>query len=152
MTRIGRYPVLAVLGLLVLLPPSAARAADPPTLGATLGATPETIVIDSTASVRQLVTVTVPQGWAVAETSFAVDPGERRRVPITASGPAGQIVATFEAIDLAPGIDTSTLVLSLGVAPAPPDLGLLLWAVLFTVAALGVVTVTWRRRHALRPS
>lgn len=140
-----------VLGLLALLLPSAARAGEPPTLGATLGATPEVVVIDSTATTRQLVTLAAPEGWIVAETSFAMDPGERRRVAITQSGPEGQIVATFVALDLPTGMDASSLVLALGVAPPGADFGLVLWMLAIVTMAATSAVIAHRRMRRVEP-
>ena len=143
--RAGYAFAAVALVFSVLVLPSPARGAEP-TLGASIGATGTVLVIDSTASVRQAVTLTAPEGWALADESLVMDPGERVRVPITASGPDGQIVATFEAIDLPAGVDTSRLVLSLGVAPPAPDLRAL-WLLLLIPMLLAALVVAWRYRH-----
>lgn len=142
---------VVVLGLLALLLPSAARAGEPPTLGATLGATPDVVVIDSTATTRQRVILQAPDGWRMAEETFIMDPGERRRVTIVQRGPAGQIVATFVAVDLPPGMDTAALVLALGVAPPGPDIGVALWMLAILAMAASSAAVAHRRMRRLAP-
>lgn len=136
----------AVLVLSALAAPAAARAGEPPTLGATLGATRSEVIIDSSANVPVLVELTAPEGWQLAETSFTVAPGGHHVVPVVQAGEDGQVIARIVAIEVPTGTDRSALVLALGLPQPSPAFPVL------PMAALGAVLlglIAWRyRRHA----
>lgn len=137
----------AVVVLSALAAPAAARAGEPPTLGATLGATRSEVIIDSSANVPVLVELTAPEGWQLAETSFTVPPGGHHVVSVRQAGEDGQLIARIVAIEVPTGTDRSALVLALGLPKPSPA-----FPILPMLAALGAVLlglIAWRyRRHA----
>lgn len=139
-----RRIVAAMFVLLVLVAlPAAARAGEPPTLGGTLGATRDEVVIDSTATIPVLVELVAPKGWTLAETSFRMEPGTRHRVAVTTAGEDGQVIATMTAIEVTSGTDRSSLVLALGL-PKPEDEPIP-W-VFLVFGVLPVLWIVWRAR------
>jgi hypothetical protein len=137
---------LALL-LLALLTPSAARAGEPPTLGGTLGATRTEIIVDSSASVPVMVSLSVPEGWRLAEGAFAMEPGGHRVVAVLAAGEEGQVIARMVAFDVPAGTDRSTLLLSLGLPKPEPVWPQLLAAAFLLMVAVVTITIVARRRQ-----
>lgn len=142
-----RRLLAAVVVLSALAAPAAARAVEPPTLGATLGATRSEVIIDSSANVPFLVELTAPEGWQLAETSFTVAPGGHHVVPVVQAGEDGQVIARIVAIEVPTGTDRSALVLALGLPKPSPAFPILPMLAVLGAVLLGLTA--WRfRRHA----
>lgn len=153
--------VLAVLGLLALVPPLPARAADP--LGGAIAPAPyyaasdggRVLIFNRSQDVERF-TVASGDGWTFAPVSFQLEPGERQSVSVTSVGTDGaEIAVLVESTEPTPaGVERGVLSLVTqlhsGERPSPLDLS---WVVLCLagLAALCVgISASWAIRERVR--
>lgn len=142
----ARILPLAVVVAVAMLSPRGTAAADP-TLGGSLGANAEVVIVDSTANVPVLVELSAPEGWRIENASFRLDPGGRHESAILEIGEAGQIVATMTALEVPTGTDRTALVLAVGLPkPAAVPWYLLIFPLALVAGGLLVRRFRWTRR------
>ena len=149
--------LVAALVVLVATGVSAALAASPiPTVGGVLDVSPTAVVVTSTATLRQVVILTVdpPTGATLTPARLELAPGDSARIEV--AGPAtGTVAAAFTAVDV-PGEAVGVVLRAPFHAHASlPPAGLPLAPVLAVLAlaavGLGAWSIPRRRRGRARP-
>ena len=130
MRAVARTGAVALfLTLTVLMVPSETFSQGPPTLGLKVSsevygdsASP-TLLLSSRATAPTLVSLALPQGWTLEETTLRLEPGEDASLPFQNVGPTSEMVTRQTLLDPVTGGTQGALEIAtklLSTRPVPP--------------------------------